>query len=52
MPRDDDACDECVPRGCSCNEEPKNGDWENPDEMVEQLDELGRKFPCCEWMKF
>ena len=31
MPGDEYACDECVPRGCSCNFEPKDGDWENED---------------------
>ena len=34
-------CDECVPRGCSCNQE---------EDGTEQLDEKGRKVPCCEWM--
>lgn len=33
-------CDECVPRGCSCNDgEPER-------------DEKGRRYPCCEWMMF
>ena len=42
-------CDECVPRGCSCNLEPKNGDWENPDEWIQPLDKLGREYPCIEF---
>ena len=38
MPNDNEwvACDDCVPRGCSCNNE-------------EDVDEKGRKLPCCEW---
>ena len=38
MPNDNKwvACDDCVPRGCSCNYE-------------EDVDEQGRKLPCCEW---
>jgi len=45
------ACDEHVPRGCSCNDEPKDGDYENPDpaNWEPRLDEKGRKLPCCEW---
>lgn len=37
MPGDDDwgCCDNCVPRGCSCVEN--------------EIDEQGRKEPCCEW---
>jgi hypothetical protein len=34
-------CDEHVSRGCSCNVDPETG--------VEDLDEQGRKFPCCEY---
>ena len=33
-------CDSCVPRGCSCNEDESG---------VEELDEQGRKSPCCEY---
>ena len=46
------ACDECVPRGCSCNMEPKDDDYNNdaPDNWVERVDAKGRKYPCCEWM--
>lgn len=48
---DIDACDECVPRGCSCNEEPIDGNFENedPQNWAEPTDEKGRKYPCCEW---
>jgi hypothetical protein len=34
-------CDECIKRGCSCNI--------NPDTGQEDLDELGRCYPCCEY---
>ena len=34
-------CDDCVSRGCSCNE-----DYET---KIEATDELGRFFPCCEY---
>lgn len=34
-------CDDCVPRGCSCNID------DDTDE--ESLDEFGRKYPCCEF---
>jgi hypothetical protein len=34
------ACDSCVPRGCSCNYDLND---------VEDKDEQGRSFPCCEW---
>jgi hypothetical protein len=45
-------CDKCVPRGCSCNREPIDGnpDNENSDNWREIVDDLGRKYPCCEWM--
>lgn len=55
---DDDtfACDDCVPRGCSCNIDylPIDGNWDNRDESnwkaePEQLDDKGRRWPCCEW---
>jgi len=44
-------CDVCVPRGCSCNFEPKDGDFDNddPENWEEQLDDQGRKIPCCEY---
>jgi len=51
MPREECACDDCVPRGCSCNMEPKDGDWESADDSNWEytLDENGRHLPCCEW---
>lgn len=51
MPGGDLACDECVPRGCSCNLEPKDGDYDNldPKNWAEPLDNKRRFFPCCEW---
>jgi len=48
-------CDDCVPRGCSCNEELKDGidrnspEAEKPENWIEVTDGLGRKFPCVEW---
>lgn len=44
-------CDDCVPRGCSCNIEPRDGDIDNsdPDNWYEPVDEQGRRFPCCEF---
>jgi hypothetical protein len=44
-------CDDCVPRGCSCN-------FTLTDdcsfliidgEFIEDLDDKGRKLPCCEY---
>ena len=32
MPNGEYACDECVPRKCSCNMKPKDGDWESTDD--------------------
>ncbi len=34
-------CDNCVPRGCSCNID--------PDTLEEDKDHLGRLYPCCEY---
>ena len=44
-------CDICVPRGCSCNTEPIDGNYDNldPTNWEEPLDNLGRKWPCCEY---
>lgn len=65
-------CDECVPRGCSCNSKhitefplPKDEninnliwsetctewhkDKQETDKYYEETDELGRRFPCCEF---
>ena len=52
LPGSESVCDECVPRGCSCNVEPKDGDWENedPTNWEEVVGEDGRKYPCCEWV--
>ena len=63
MPEDGDNvdyfyCDDCVPRGCSCNSELKEGiEWDseeakNPDNYYEPVDEKGRKYPCCEYWWF
>jgi hypothetical protein len=44
-------CADCVPRGCSCNTEPSDGDYDNfdPINWVQILDEQGRECPCCEF---
>lgn len=48
-------CDNCVPRGCSCMRELKDGidydskEAENPENYYDQLDEKGRKLPCIEY---
>lgn len=44
-------CDKHVPRGCSCNSYPvdDNPDNDDPENWQEEVDEQGRKFPCCEW---
>ena len=60
MPDDGDKidyffCDDCVPRGCSCQMELKEGVNEESDEACDPknyydlLDEKGRKLPCCEY---
>ena len=51
MPNGKCACDDCVPRKCSCNIEPKDGDWESADDNNWEyvVDENGRHLPCCEW---
>lgn len=36
-------CDDCVPRGCSCNIIEESCD-------EQETDELARQFPCCEYM--
>jgi hypothetical protein len=49
-------CDKHVPRGCSCNEFPKEDikeedlDINNPEHWEEELDGQGRRFPCCEYL--
>ena len=47
------ACDDHVPRGCSCNDEPIDGNYENgdPSNWKQATDEQGRKFPCIEWFQ-
>lgn len=35
-------CDDCVPRGCSCNIDPDTG--------LEDKDNDGRYYPCCEYL--
>ena len=51
MPNGEYACDDCVPRKCSCNMEPIDGDLESTDanNWKYALDENGRHLPCCEW---
>jgi hypothetical protein len=51
MPGEENFCDIHVPRGCSCNMEPIDGDYENLEESnwEEKLDDQGRKYPCCEY---
>ena len=50
-PGDDMCCDDCVPRGCSCNSYPVDDNWENdnPDNWEQETDNQGRLLPCCEW---
>ena len=47
MPKSGSYCDYCVPRGCSCNWYPVS---EDSDELVEEKDEYGRSYPCCEYL--
>jgi hypothetical protein len=48
-------CDDCVPRGCSCNQDLKEGiDYESeeakkPENWIDMVDDKGRKLPCCEY---
>jgi len=56
-------CDECVPRGCTCNyenilelayeeatgEEGKDWHWVEKDKTWERLDDSGKPYPCCEY---
>jgi hypothetical protein len=55
MPGTGNYCDKCVPRGCSCNINLKDGiDYDSeeaklPENYVEKLDEKGRRYPCCEY---
>ena len=57
----DYACDDCVPRGCSCNigligidddppqDENSKWHWIKENQTWEYLDEKGRQWPCWEW---
>ena len=38
-------CDDCVPRGCSCN----IIEWDDPRALEQHKDELGRLLPCAEY---
>lgn len=55
MPGIENYCDKCVPRGCSCNNDLKEGidydskEAELPENYIEKLDEKGRRLPCCEF---
>jgi hypothetical protein len=60
MPSDGEGqcCDNCVPRGCSCNIIYSNKLYEDGfpkpllDERgnpIQEKDEHGRLYPCCEW---
>lgn len=40
-PEERERCDECVPRGCSCQID--------SDTRLPERDEKGRELPCCEW---
>ena len=53
MSGSEDACDGCLPRGCSCAQSPKDGDAENldPANWVQDVDSQGRALPCVEWME-
>ena len=42
MPGTEKYCDDCVPRGCSCNIDHETG--------LQDKDEQGRLFPCVEYM--
>jgi hypothetical protein len=45
-------CDLHVPRGCTCNDYPIDDDYDNlnPENWKEEIDEQGRRSPCCEYM--
>ena len=60
-------CDDCVPRGCTCNHEyiaeeydndpptvEPDGTWKWIEEGVcwERVDDKGRSYPCCEYDNF
>lgn len=49
---DDYACDDCVPRGCSCHiyEKRKRKSF-SVDNYEYKKDKCGRELPCEEWIK-
>jgi hypothetical protein len=55
MPGSAAACDDHVPRGCSCNSELKEGisyeseEAKDSKNYEEKLDDKSRRWPCCEW---
>lgn len=51
MPGDFSFCDKHVPRGCTCNANPIDDNWDNsnPKNWKQETDELGRLLPCCEY---
>lgn len=52
MPGTSKYCDDCVPRGCSCNLELKEGIDESSEKLedyIQPLDDKGREYPCCEF---
>jgi hypothetical protein len=55
VPGFENYCDDCVPRGRSCNSELKDDvDYDSPEasdpkSYVERLDDRGRRYPCCEY---
>lgn len=57
MPGDENYCDSHVPRGCTCNASLKEGidpdseEAKNPESYIEELDEQGRRYPCCEYLE-
>ena len=54
MPGPEEACDVCVPRGCSCQQDPIDENHENGDPLnwADRRDDTGRLLPCVEWMNF
>ena len=48
----DVVCDECVPRGCSCNlYKKKNRNTFNIEDYEYQLDKDGNEIPCEDWYR-
>jgi len=42
-------CDNCVPRGCSCNIKYPDDDYDGDDKYDQLTDDKGRELPCCEF---